>query len=51
MFLYRVKYTESQYDIQNTNLLYKTDQQCQNTFEVFGFVANVLKQIISISIL
>ena len=33
MFPYRVKYTESEYDIQNNNLLYKIDQQCQNTFE------------------
>ena len=34
MFLYRVKYTESEYDIQNNDLLYKIDQQCQNTFEI-----------------
>ena len=33
MFLYRVKYTESESDIQNNDLLYKIDQQCQNTFE------------------
>ena len=33
MFPYRVKYTESEYDIQNNDLLYKIDQQCQNTFE------------------
>ena len=33
MFPYRVKHTESEYDIQNNNLLYKTDQQCQITFE------------------
>ena len=40
MFLYTGKYTESEYDIQNNNLLYKTDQQCQNTFE---FVQNLGK--------
>ena len=33
MFPYRVKYTESEYDIQNNDLLYKTHQQYQNTFE------------------
>ena len=33
MFPYRVKYTESESDIQNNDLLYKIDQQCQNTFE------------------
>ena len=26
--------TESEYDIQNNNLLYTIDQQCQNTFEM-----------------
>ena len=36
MFLYRVKYTESEYDIQNNDLLYKTHQQYQNTFEIWG---------------
>ena len=35
MFPYTEKYTESEYDIQNNNLLYKIDQQCQNTFEHF----------------
>ena len=34
MFLYRVKYTESEYDIRNNDLLYKIDQQCQNTSEL-----------------
>ena len=34
MFPYRVKYTESESDIQNNDLLYKIDQQCQNTFEI-----------------
>ena len=33
MFPYTEKYAESEYDIQNNNLLYKVDQQCQNTFE------------------
>ena len=33
MFPYRVKYTESESDIQNNDLLYKIDQKCQNTFE------------------
>ena len=33
MFPYTVKYTESGYDIQNNDLLYKIDQECQNTFE------------------
>ena len=32
MFSYTVKYTDSESDIQNTNSLYKTHQQCQNTF-------------------
>ena len=34
MFPYTVKYTESEYDIQNSDLLCKIDQQCQNTFEI-----------------
>ena len=33
MFPYRAKYTESEYDIQNIILLYKIDQECQNTVE------------------
>ena len=33
MFPYRVKYTESESDIQNNNLLYKIRPKCQNTFE------------------
>ena len=32
MFPYTVKYTDSEYDIQNNNLLYKIHRQCQNTF-------------------
>ena len=34
MFPYRVKYNASEYDIQNNDLLFKIDQQCQNTFEI-----------------
>ena len=34
MFPYRFKYTESEYDIQNNDLLHKIDQQCQNTFKI-----------------
>ena len=34
MFPYRVKYTESESDIQDNNLLYKKDPQCQNAFEL-----------------
>ena len=34
MFLYRVKYADSESDIKNNDLLYKIDQQCQNTFDV-----------------
>ena len=33
MFLYRSKYKESESDITNNDLLYKIDQQCQNTFD------------------
>ena len=36
MFPYRVKYTESEYDIQNNDLSYKINQKYQNTFEHFG---------------
>ena len=32
MFPYSVKYTESESDIQNIDLLYKIKQKCQNTF-------------------
>ena len=34
MFPYRVKYNESESDIQNNDLLYKIDHQYQNTFEM-----------------
>ena len=33
MFLYTEKYTESEYDIQNNNLLYKVHKKHQNAFE------------------
>ena len=34
MFLYRVKYNESEYDIQDNDLLYKIRPKCKNTFEI-----------------
>ena len=34
MFSYRVKYTESEQDIHNNDLLYKIDQQFQKTFDI-----------------
>ena len=37
MFPYGVKYTEPKSDIQNINLLYKIDQQHQNTFGPLDF--------------
>ena len=33
MFPYKVSYTNCEYDIKNNDLLYKTHQQCQNTFQ------------------
>ena len=36
MFPYTEKYTESESDIQNNNLLYKIQPKCQNTFENLG---------------
>ena len=33
MFPYRVKYTESESDIKNSNLFYKKPQKYQNIFE------------------
>ena len=47
MFPYRVKYTESEYDIQNNDLLYKIDQQCQNTFVMLEMFGNVRKHVSS----
>ena len=36
MFPYTEKYTESESDIQNSDLLYKIYQQCQITFGTLG---------------
>ena len=44
MLIYRVKYTESKSDIQNSNFFYKNTKKCQNTFEVFKN-SNIFKQI------
>ena len=44
MFPYRVKYVESEYDIQNNDLLYKIDQQHQNTFELLETFETVHKK-------
>ena len=41
MFPYWVKYTESEYDIQNNELLYKIDHTCQNTFELLEMFENI----------
>ena len=43
MFPYTEKYTESESDIQNNNLLYKTHQQCQTTFVFFENVVKLEK--------
>ena len=40
MFPYTEKYTESEYDVQNINLLYKTHHKCQNTFEMLENVGS-----------
>ena len=40
MFPYTVKYTESEYDIKNNDLLYKTDPTHQNTFELLEMFGN-----------
>ena len=37
MFLYRVKYNESESDIQNNDLVYKTHQKYQNTLDFSKF--------------
>ena len=44
MFRYRVKCNESESDIQNINLLYKIDQQCQNTFELLENKCKISKK-------
>ena len=43
MFPYRVQYTESESDTQNNDLLNKTRQQCQNTFDVLENVGKFRK--------
>ena len=46
MFPYTEKYTESEYDIQNNDLLYKINHKCQNTFEFlesFGIYRTIAK--------
>ena len=43
MFPYRVKHTESEYDIQINELLYKIDHQCQNAFEFFWNFSKTFK--------
>ena len=41
MFPYRVKYNESESDIQKKNdLLYKVDPKCQNTFDELRTFSN-----------
>ena len=43
MFPYTEKYTESESDIQNNDLLYKIDQKLQNAFETLEKMENVDK--------
>ena len=45
MFPYTVKYYKSEYDIQNNNLLYKIQQQCQNTFGILETFRNFWKRL------
>ena len=40
MLPYRVKYNESEYDIQNNDWSYKIHQQCQNMFEMLENLEN-----------
>ena len=42
---YTAKYNESEYQIQNINLLYQIHQQCQKTFEKTSIFQKVQKQI------
>ena len=51
MFPYRVKYTESGYDIQNNDLLYKIDPKHQNAFEYLEFFGKPKNQTNHICIL
>ena len=49
--IYRVKYTGSEYDIQNNDLVYKTHQQCQNTFDLLERFRKHIFAIYTISII
>ena len=40
MFLYRVQYNESEYDIKNNDLLYKIDQQFKIIFDILKIRIN-----------
>ena len=44
MFPYTVKYTESEYDIQNNDLLYKAHPKHQNIFEIWKSKSTVYPQ-------
>ena len=44
MFPYRVKYNESESDINNYKLFYKIHQQYQNTFDYLETFGTFLKQ-------
>ena len=44
MFPYRVKYTESESDIQNNDLLYKINPKYQNTFDLLENVGKFEKE-------
>ena len=41
MFPYTVKYTESESDLKNNNLLYQTHQTHQNTFDCLETLGNI----------
>ena len=43
MLIYTEKYTESESDIQNNNLLYKIDQNIQKTFDILDKIGNIEK--------
>ena len=43
MFPYTEKYTESEYDIQNDDFLYKIKQKCQITFKMLEVFKNKIK--------
>ena len=47
MFPYRVKYTESDYDIQNHDLLYIIHQNVKNKFEMLENVGNIKSSTLS----